>query len=231
MSVTLELIANSPVYSLYLVEGGGDSVTLVLQESTDPPPTLTLRANVGIPEAPINGVTHGRKDAEWVPVSSDVPTKESITGLKLTDSPQFANTQITNLTTDAISGGVIPATIWTWLGSTAKSVISVLTNLISKVYYLYPQTSLTYTGTIDLTKVDSHYLDWTQSGVHAIQIAANPIVGGSAEILAITDGNALTVSGATQYGDTAIDYTAGKENLFIFHYFNHGIFYTVKQLN
>lgn len=63
----------------------------------------------------------------------DVHPKESITGLGLTDSPEFSNTQITTLQSDATSG-IIQADEATWLGATAKSVLSYLQKLVSKVY-------------------------------------------------------------------------------------------------
>lgn len=61
-------------------------------------------------------------------------TKEDVTGIKIADSPEFANTQITRLTTDTGEAGDIPAAQWTWLGATAKSVLSVLTKIIDKLY-------------------------------------------------------------------------------------------------
>ena len=63
----------------------------------------------------------------------DVHPKESITGLKLADSPEFANTQLNTLQSDA-NGGIIPDLEATWIGATAKSVLSYLQKLVSKVY-------------------------------------------------------------------------------------------------
>ena len=63
----------------------------------------------------------------------DVHPKESITDLTITDSPEFANTQITTLN-DVTAGGIIPDVEATWLGATAKSVLSYLQKLVSKVY-------------------------------------------------------------------------------------------------
>ena len=63
----------------------------------------------------------------------DVHPKESITDLTITDSPEFANTQITTL--DSVeNGGVIPNVEANWLGATAKSVLSYLQKLVSKVF-------------------------------------------------------------------------------------------------
>lgn len=63
----------------------------------------------------------------------DAHQKESITGLTIADSPEFANTQITTL--DSVdNGGIIPNAEATWLGATAKSVLSYLQKLVSKVY-------------------------------------------------------------------------------------------------
>ena len=60
-------------------------------------------------------------------------TKENITGIKLADSPEFANSQIATLKSDA-DDGAIPAAQATWLGATAKSVISYILNILSKLY-------------------------------------------------------------------------------------------------
>jgi len=67
---------------------------------------------------------------------TDYPSTSAVnrlTELKQTDSPEFANTQITTLQSDA-TGGIIPAAEATWLGATAKSVLSYLQKLVSKVY-------------------------------------------------------------------------------------------------
>ena len=67
---------------------------------------------------------------------TDYPSTSAVnrlTELDQTDSPEFANTQITTLK-DATSGGVIPNSEATWLGATAKSVLSYLQKLVSKVY-------------------------------------------------------------------------------------------------
>lgn len=143
---------------------------------------------------------------------------------------EFAEVKVTTLK-DVTSGGIVADTVWTWLGATASSVLSVVSNLITKVFNLYPQTGLTFSGSIDLSKVDTHYSNYTQTGILGITIAANSIVGGSAEITITANGSAITVTGATQYGDTAIDFTNGKINHFLFTKFSNGIYYSVKQLN
>lgn len=185
-----------------------------------------------IPSAQIQSDWNQATDTEkdYIKNKPSLPTRDSL-GLGAGDSPEFANTNITNLQSDAVQGGVIPAAQVAWLGSTAKSVLSYIAKLVEKVFYLYPQTALTFTGAIDLTKVDSHYTDYNQSGALGITIAANSIIGGSADITITADGSAITVTGATQYGDTAIDYTAAKINHFLFVKWSHGIYYTVKQLN
>ena len=144
---------------------------------------------------------------------------------------EYSDVKITALRSTAETGGQINSTVWAWLGATAGSVLSVLSSLITKVFNLYPQSGLTFSGSIDLTKVDTHYSNYAQTDVLEITIAANSIVGGSAEITITANGNAITVTGATQYGDTAIDYTNGKINHLMFTKFSNGIFYAVKQLN
>jgi hypothetical protein len=225
MNVTIT--EETPIEVVVTEVDDGVAVTIVEGEAL----AVTITESWGIEEAPVDSKLYGRKNNDWeeVPASS-VPTKEDIVGLKINDSPEFADTLLTVLDSSANDGSV-PVAQWTWLGATAKSVISVCTKLISKVFYLYPQTALTFSGAIDLTKVDSHYTDYSQSGVLDITIASNSIVGGSADITITADGSALTVTGATQYGDTAIDYTASKINHFLFTKFEHGIYYAVKQLN
>lgn len=141
-----------------------------------------------------------------------------------------ADTTITPLKS-VTDGGIITDTIWAWLGATASSVLSVVSNLITKVFNLYPQTDITFSGAIDLSKVDTHYSNYSQTGVLEITIAVNSIIGGSAEITITANGSAITVTGATQYGDTALDYTNGKINHLLFTKFTNGVYYSVRQLN
>lgn len=164
---------------------------------------------------------------------TDINTDDSLVGNGTSTDPlghNPADTTITGLKS-VTDGGIVTDTIWTWLGATASSVLSVASNLITKVFNLYPQTGVAFTGAIDLTKVDTHYSNYAQTGVLEITIAANSIIGGSAEITITANGSAITVTGATQYGDTAIDYTNGKINHFLFTKFSNGIYYSVKQLN
>ena len=68
--------------------------------------------------------------------ATDYPSTAAVNrldSLKQTDSPEFANTQITTLK-DVTSGGVIADVEATWLGATAKNVLSYLQKLVSKVY-------------------------------------------------------------------------------------------------
>lgn len=58
-------------------------------------------------------------------------------GLGVTDTPEFANTEITPLQSDAVQGGVIAEVKATWLGATAKSVLSYISNLVDRVYLLF----------------------------------------------------------------------------------------------
>lgn len=88
-----------------------------------------------------------------------IQTRESL-GLGTADSPEFANTQITTLNSDA-SGGIIPAANFTWLGASAKSVLSFLAKLVDKVYdlatrvgFLEDKYLLKYVVPADVTQVD-----------------------------------------------------------------------------
>lgn len=155
--------------------------------------------------------------------------------ISVKETPQFIDVDIPALKSDA-AGGEIPATIYNWFKSVYAALVdsSVKSWIIGVVTYikeLSPQSGLTFTGAIDLTKVENHYSDYTQIGVLEITIAANAIVGGSAEVTITANGSELTITGATQYGDTAIDYTNGKINHFLFTKFEHGVYYSVKQLN
>lgn len=63
----------------------------------------------------------------------DPQTRDGL-GLGVSDSPEFDNTLITNLNSDAVAGGVIPAAQSTWLGATAKSILSYIQKLTDKLY-------------------------------------------------------------------------------------------------
>ena len=68
--------------------------------------------------------------------TTDYPSTSAVnrlSELKQSDSPEFANTQITTLDSVA-NGGIIPDVEATWFGATAKSVLSYLQKLVSKVY-------------------------------------------------------------------------------------------------
>ena len=67
---------------------------------------------------------------------TDYPSTSAVNRLNelmQTDSPEFADTQLTTLQSDA-NLGVIPDLEATWIGATAKSVLSYLQKLVSKVY-------------------------------------------------------------------------------------------------
>ena len=83
-------------------------------------------------------------------------TKEIITGLKLADSPEFANTQITTL--DSVTNsGVIPDVEATYLGATAKSVLSYIKELLGKLYALSVDLATNYQRGVDTCEVVNDY--------------------------------------------------------------------------
>lgn len=89
--------------------------------------------------------------------------KESITGLTISDSPEFANTKITTLDSVA-NGGIIPTDEATWLGATAKSVLSYLQKLVSKVYYISNRVtdveSVSSSNTSTITNILLNFTEW-----------------------------------------------------------------------
>ena len=91
----------------------------------------TIPAPLGFtPENVSNKKTTLTNSATDYPSTSAV---DRLNELKQSDSPEFANTQITKLKSDA-NGGIILDLEDTLLGATAKSVLSYLQKLVSKVY-------------------------------------------------------------------------------------------------
>lgn len=56
--------------------------------------------------------------------------------IALKSTPEVTDLNITNLNSNAVQGGVIPADKFTWLGATAKSVLSFIAKLVDKTYDL-----------------------------------------------------------------------------------------------
>ena len=130
---------------------------------TDLPETLqtiveSIPAPLGFtPENAANKKTTLTNSATAYPSTSAV---NRLTELKQNDSPEFANTKITTLQSDA-TGGDIAAVEATWLGATAKSVLSYLQKLLSKVYAINSrvavlENNVIYTETLanDITAVE-----------------------------------------------------------------------------
>jgi len=80
----------------------------------------------------------------------------AITGLTTADSPEFANTQITTL--DSVTNsGVIPDVEATYLGATAKSVLSYIKELLGKLYALSVNLATNYQLRADTCEVVNDY--------------------------------------------------------------------------
>lgn len=173
-------------------------------------------------------------------VKVNINEKEDITGLKITDSPEFANTQITTLTTDG-SGGVIPATEWTWLGATANSVLSVLTKIIAYIYsikdavlFATPRLNQTITtGEIALDRCITQYNNYQMAGALALSVASGSIVEATAEGVILGDGtNSPTLSGITLWATSAAYVnTAAKQNHFMIWKTGDGVYIAWTQKN
>ena len=92
-------------------------------------------------------------------------TKESLTGLKITDNPEFADELITGLKSDA-NGGDIPAATYTWFkgifpslvdGSVKSYIIGLLTvvkDLATRVGLLEDKYILKYVVPVDTAAID-----------------------------------------------------------------------------
>jgi hypothetical protein len=99
-------------------------------------------------------------------------TKEQIAGLKTTDSPEFANSQITTLNSVA-DGGIIPNVQATWLGATSKSVLSYLQNLVGKLYALSLDLAANYQKKTDNWATVVDYTVPAGAGIAALDITHN----------------------------------------------------------
>lgn len=136
--------------------------------------------------------------------SQNAHTKENLEGLKLADFPEFANVNITTLA----SGGAIPEAQFSYLGATAKSVLSFLSKIIDKLFKTnFPQ-PLTKNGTFTLAISDMEQVVQVNSGTDCLcNIPANIDVAfniGSILTIQQVGAGIVTVtalSGVTLYGD------------------------------
>lgn len=119
----------------YVVEPEGEPVqSLPSKSSLDFSPQSSC-----IEEAPDDGNQYARQSKSWqeiaIPtntsdlnndsdfITSSVLTKENIVGLELDSTPEFADTLITGLKSDAGSGGEVPATLYNWFKSVYSSLV------------------------------------------------------------------------------------------------------------
>jgi hypothetical protein len=167
-------------------------------------------------------------------------TDRASLGLAITDSPEFADTQITTLNSDA-SGGVIPAAQFSWLGATAKSVLSFISAIVNYIYsikdiiiFATPRTGITLTGAILLDRAFTQYNSYTMSGALELSVSPTyPVVGGFAEGIIVGNGtNTPTLNGITLWPTSAsFDPTNLKQNKFMVLKFGGAVYINWTQLN
>jgi hypothetical protein len=94
-------------------------------------------------------------------------------------------------------------------------------------------TNQSFTGTINLCYDFVHYSNWTANSSAQVLLAANPIIGGSAEIRLIGDGtNTPTFSAdfTKSAGSSDYDPTLNKVNKVVFYYDGTSAFYSITVL-
>lgn len=138
-----------PINATVVFGGSGVTVhnSLTGRDVVDSHP---IEAITDLPET-LQGIVDSIPDPIWFTPENEANKKTTLTNsetdypstsavnrlseLKQTDSPEFANTQITTLKS-VTAGGVIPDLEATYIGATAKSVLSYLTKIISKLFSL-----------------------------------------------------------------------------------------------
>lgn len=168
-------------------------------------------------------------------------SKENLIGLKIADSPEFADTKLTTLTS-VTSGGTIPDTQWTWLNATSKSVLSSLSNLISYIYnrkdedlFYYRRINEPFNPAIKLDRDVTQYINYTLTGDTTLSIASypTPVVEATAEGVLIGNGIAsLLLSGITYWATSPeFDKTLNKQNHFMIWKQGDGVYIFITQKN
>ena len=168
-------------------------------------------------------------------------SKENLIGLKIADSPEFADVKITTLTS-ITSGGTIPDTQWTWLNATSKSVLSSLSNLISYIYnrkdedsFYYRRLNEPFNPAIKLDRDVTQYQNYTLTGDTTLSIALSPtpVVEATAEGVLIGNGTALLLLSGITYWATSpeFDKTLNKQNHFMIWKQGDGVYIFITQKN
>jgi len=185
------------------------------------------------------GKTYYWDTDDYYQTASGASSKEDITGLKIADSPEFANIQITTLY-GGEPAGALDDDSWTWLGATAKSVLSVLIKIIQYLYsvkdvitYSTNRTGQAFTGVVLLDRDCTQYNSYTMVGALELSVGANPVVGGFAEGIIVGNGvNTPTLNGITLWPESlAFDPTAAKQNKFIVVKYGGGVYIKWTQMN
>jgi hypothetical protein len=81
-------------------------------------------------------------------------------------------------------------------------------------------------------KGDSFYSVYTQSGAFTISIQSDTEIGGGTVLPIVVDGNAITITGATQHpsNTTTASTTSGETDEYIFWKTSTGIYYAINNL-
>jgi hypothetical protein len=129
----------------YVVEPEGEPIqSLPSKSSLDFSPQSSC-----IEEAPDDGKQYVRQNESW-----QEPDKENILGIKITDSPEFADTQITPLAVEA----TYTPTVWSYLvglfTTVPKSVKSHIVKIWERLGLLEDQYILKYVVPVDTTAIN-----------------------------------------------------------------------------
>lgn len=173
--------------------------------------------------------------------SETAHNKESIVGIKVSDSPEFKDSLITDLESGK---GVVEAE-WTWLNTikdlTAKSILSIISAIIHYIYsiketiiFSTPRSGETLTnGVILLDRNFTGYNEFAINGELQLSIGSNPQTGGYAEGIITGNGtNSPTLSGITLFPTSAeFNVSNGIKNKFTVIKFQGGVYINWTQMN
>lgn len=157
----------------YVVEPEGEPIqSLPSKSSLDFSPQSSC-----IEEAPDDGKQYVRQNESW-----QEPDKENILGIKITDSPEFADTQIQGLKSDA-NGGSVPDADYNWFKGIYATLVdgsvkSFIKGLLSVVNGIYTDNSIKDSGTKYrmvagvLRNVNGTWIFLTSNGHNKLNIAS-----------------------------------------------------------
>lgn len=168
-------------------------------------------------------------------------SKENLIGLKILDSPEFADVNITSLS-PMISGGTIDNSVWTWWNLLSKSILNSIESILTYIFnrkdedsFYFRRLNEPFTSVIKLDRDVTQYINYTLTGDTQLSIASTPtpVMEATAEGVLIGNGTALLTLSGISYWATSPEYdkTLDKQNHYMIWKQGDGVYIFITQKN